>query len=99
MQRNFQPAVYIVASKRKGTLYVGVASNLIQRVWQHREGVLDGFTKRFDCKVLVWFELHATMEYAIIREKQLKGGSRKRKLALIEGKNPQWKDMFEDICR
>jgi putative endonuclease len=83
MKRDFQPAVYIVANKRNGAIYVGVTSNLVQRVWQHREGVVGGFTKRYGCKVLVWFELHSTMEYAIAREKQLKGGSRKKKLALI----------------
>ncbi len=97
MKRPFQPAVYIVASKRNGTLYVGVTSNLVQRAWQHREGVADGFSKRYDCKVLVWFELHSTMEHAIMREKQIKGGSRKRKLALIEDGNPQWRDLYAQI--
>jgi len=98
MKRDFQPAVYIVASKRNGTIYVGVTSNLIQRAWQHREGAIAGFTKRHGCKLLVWFELHSTIEHAIAREKQLKGGSRKRKLALIETDNPQWRDLFPEIC-
>ena len=98
MQRIFQPAVYIVVSARNGTLYVGVTSNLVQRVWQHREGTIDGFTKKHGCKQLVWFELHATMENAILREKQLKGGSRKRKMALIEADNPQWRDLYAEIC-
>ena len=98
MQRTFQPAVYIVASERNGTVYIGVTSNLVQRIWQHREGAIEGFTKKYGCKLLVWFEIHATMEYAIMREKQLKGGSRKRKLALIEAANPQWGDLFADIC-
>ena len=98
MQRTFQPAVYIVASERNGTLYVGVTSNLIQRTWQHRECAIDGFTKKYGCKLLVWFELHATMEYAILREKQLKGGSRGRKLGLIEADNPLWRDLFVEIC-
>ena len=98
MERTFQPAVYIMSSRPNGTLYVGVTSNLVQRAWQHREGVIDGFTKQHGCKTLVWFELHATMEYAILREKQLKGGSRKRKLALIELDNPQWQDLFAQIC-
>ena len=98
MQRTFQPAVYIVASERNGTVYIGVTSNLVQRIWQHREGAIEGFTKKYGCKLLVWFEIHATMEYAIMREKQLKGGSRKRKLALIEAANPQWRDLFADIC-
>jgi len=98
MQHIFQPAVYIMASQRNGTTYVGVTSNLVQRVWQHRESLLEGFTKRHSCKTLVWFELHATMEHAILREKQLKGGSRRRKLALIEAGNPQWRDLFAEIC-
>jgi len=98
MKREFQPAVYIMASKRNGTLYVGVTSDLVQRAWQHREGVVESFTRRHGCKCLVWFELHATMEYAITREKQIKGGSRKRKLALIETANPQWRDLFAEIC-
>ena len=98
MKRDFQPAVYIVASKRNGTIYVGVTSNLIQRAWQPREGAIAGFTKRHGCKLLVWFELHSTIEHAIAREKQLKGGSRKRKLALIETDNPQWRDLVPEIC-
>ena len=71
-----QPAIYIMASKRNGTLYTGVTSNLVQRVWQHREGVADGFTKRHGCKRLVWFEMADTMDGAIGREKQIKAGSR-----------------------
>ena len=98
MKRDFQPAVYIMASARNGTLYVVVTSDLVQRVWQHREGLGEGFTKRYGCKLLVWYELHAAMEYAITREKQIKGGSRKRKLALIEAFNPRWQDLFESIC-
>ena len=99
MARPFQPAVYIVASRRNGTLYVGVTSDLSRRVWQHREGVIDGFTSRHGCKRLVWYELHATMESAIRREKQIKGGSRQRKLRLIEDGNPLWHDLFEAICQ
>lgn len=98
MQRDFQPAVYIVASGRNGTIYVGVTSNLLRRIAQHREGTYDGFTKRYGCKLLVWYELHATMEHAIIREKQLKAGSRKRKLALIEERNPRWQDQWDEVC-
>ena len=98
MKREFQPAVYLMASKRNGTIYVGVTSNLVQRAWQHREGLVEGFTKRHGCKLLVWYELHSTMEYAITREKQVKGGSRKKKLALIEAANPQWRDLFEEVC-
>lgn len=98
MDRVFQPAVYIMASQRNGTIYVGVTSNIVQRAWQHREGLAEGFTSQHGCKLLVWFELHATMEHAILREKRIKGGSRRRKLALIEQGNPQWRDLFEDIC-
>ena len=93
-----QPAVYIMASKRNGTLYTGVTSNLPQRAWQHREGVADGFTRRYRCKMLVWFEMHDNMEAAIVREKQIKAGSRKKKLALIESFNPQWQDLYGDIA-
>ena len=96
MTRDFQPCVYIMANKRNGTNYVGVTSDLIQRVWQHREG-LGGFTTRHGCKTLVWFEQHATMEHAILREKQLKAGSRAKKVALIEGENPQWRDLWPQI--
>ncbi len=93
----FQPAVYLMANKRNGTLYAGVTSNLPQRVWQHREGVADGFTKRYGCKMLVWYQLADTMEAAIAREKQIKGGSRAKKLALIEGMNPDWDDLYGQI--
>jgi putative endonuclease len=86
-----------MANKRNGTLYTGVTSDLPQRAWQHREGVADGFTKRYGCKLLVWFERHSTMESAILREKQIKAGSRKAKLALIEGFNSNWCDLFDDI--
>ena len=98
MQRNLQPAVYIVANKRNGAIYTGVTSDLPKRTWEHREGVVEGFTKRYGCKLLVWYELHSTMEYAIAREKQVKAGSRKKKLALIEAQNPQWRDLFAEIC-
>ncbi len=93
-----RPAVYIMASRRNGTLYTGVTSNLVQRVWQHREGQVDGFTKRYGCKMLVWFEMAATMTEAIAREKQIKAGSRRKKLELIEAGNPGWNDLYEDIA-
>mgnify|MGYP003643302160 FL=1 len=92
-----EPAVYIVASKRNGTLYTGVTSNLVQRVYQHREGVADGFSKKYGCKMLVWYEAHEEMIEAIGREKQIKAGSRAMKLALIEGVNPAWRDLYDDI--
>ena len=88
-----------MASKRNGTLYTGVTSNLVQRVWQHREGVGNGFTKRYGCKQLVWYELAGTMYGAITREKQIKAGSRSRKLALIEEMNPDWRDLYDEIAR
>ena len=93
------PCVYIMANKRNGTIYVGVTSDLPVRVWQHREGALKGLTKRYGCKLLVWFERHDTMESAIMREKQIKTGNRKAKLALIESENPTWRDLFEDIVQ
>jgi putative endonuclease len=92
-----QPAIYIMASRRNGTLYTGVTSDLIRRVWQHRESVIPGFTARYDCKMLVWYELHDDMTAAITREKQIKGGSRKKKLALIEAMNPAWRDLYDDL--
>jgi putative endonuclease len=87
-----------MANKRNGTIYVGVTSDLPLRVWQHREGALEGFTKRYGCKLLVWFERHDTMESAISREKQIKAVNRKAKLALIEANNPHWRDLFEGIA-
>ena len=93
-----QPAVYIVASGRNGTLYTGVTSTLPRRGFEHREGIIPGFTKRYGCKMLVWYELHDTMAGAIAREKQIKGGSRRKKLALIEAMNPDWRDLFDDLA-
>ena len=92
-----EPYVYMMANRRNGTLYTGVTSNLPQRAWQHREGVVEGFTKRYGCKMLVWFERHETMESAILREKQIKAGNRKAKLALIEALNPTWRDLVDEI--
>ena len=91
-----QPAVYIMASRRNGTLYTGVTSDLVQRVWQHKHANV-GFTARYGCKMLVWYELHGDMYAAITREKQIKAGSRRKKLALIEGMNPDWADLFDSI--
>ena len=98
MKRELQPAVYIMASRRNGTLYIGVTSNLIQRVWQHKEGVVAGFTAKYHVKTLVWYELHATMEHAIAREKAMKKWSRAWKLELIEPANPAWRDLWNDIA-
>ncbi len=92
-----QPAAYLLASNRRGTLYVGVTSNLIQRVWEHREGQVDGFTNRHNVKTLVWYELHETMGEAIQREKTLKKWNRAWKLRLVEDGNPNWRDLWTDI--
>ena len=92
-----QPAVYIMANRRNGTLYTGVTSNLVQRIWQHRESSIPGFASRYACRMLVWYELNEDMTAAIAREKQIKSGSRKRKLALIEAMNPTWRDLYGDL--
>jgi putative endonuclease len=93
-----QPAVYIMASGRNGTLYTGVTAWLRERAYQHREKLLPGFTARYGCTMLVWFELHDTMDTAIAREKQIKAGSRRQKLKLIEATNPQWRDLFDELA-
>ena len=80
-------------------MYTGVTSDLVKRVWQHREGQVEGFTKRYGCTKLVWFELAETMEAAIGREKQIKAGSRLKKLALIEAANPDWNDLYGTIAQ
>lgn len=90
-------AVYIMASQRNGTLYIGVTSNLIKRAHEHREGLVEGFTARYGCKLLVWFEQHEAMHSALAREKQLKLFRRAWKLTLIEKDNPTWRDLFEDF--
>ena len=89
-----QPAVYILATKYNGTLYIGVTSNLTQRVYQHSEGLVEGFTKKYDVKTLVYFEWFEDMPNAIAREKALKGITRARKIALIEAANPNWQDLL-----
>ncbi|MBA3880814.1 MAG: endonuclease [Sphingobium sp.] len=93
-----QGYVYIMASKRNGTLYTGVTSNLLKRVSEHREGVIDGFTKRYGCKMLVWFEVHDRIDEAIRREKQIKEWRRSWKLRLIESNNPDWNELFESLA-
>ena len=95
--RERQPCVYLLASKRNGTLYLGVTSNLLQRVWQHKTGALDGFTKKYQVHSLVWYELHPTMESAIRREKQIKSWRRAWKVRLISESNPDWQDLYEKI--
>jgi putative endonuclease len=92
-----QPAVYIMASGERGTLYIGVTGNLRLRVWQHREGLGKGFTKRYGVKHLVWYERHPDFPAAIAREKQLKKWKRAWKLQLIETNNPAWRDLWENL--
>jgi putative endonuclease len=91
--------VYILASRPRGTLYVGMSGDLVKRVYQHREGLADGFTKQHDVKMLVYFEQHATAIAAIQREKNIKHWSRKWKSDLIRSMNPDWRDLWEDITR
>ena len=93
-----QPCVYILASKRNGTLYIGVTSNLLQRVWQHKNDFVDGFTKRYGVHTLVWYESHETMEGAIMREKAIKVWNRAWKLKEIEKANPSWRDLYGDLA-
>jgi putative endonuclease len=92
-----QPAIYILASGVNGTLYLGVTSNLVQRIWQHRESLSPGFTQTYRVKQLVHYELHGTMEHAITREKRLKKWNRAWKVRLIEERNPHWRDLWEEI--
>jgi putative endonuclease len=89
--------VYILASKRNGTLYIGVTSNLVQRTWQHKEGQVEGFSKRYGIKNLVYFEVHETAEGALTREKQMKKWERAWKIKLIERNNPEWSDLTDMI--
>lgn len=87
----------MMANRLRGVIYIGVTSNLVQRDYHHKYGVIPGFTKKHGCKLLVWYEVHETMESAILREKQLKGGSRQRKIDLIETRNPYWHDLSDKI--
>ncbi len=89
--------VYIVASKRNGTLYVGMTDDLLRRAWQHRQGVIAGFTRDHGVKNLVWYEVHETRESAILREHRLKKWNRAWKLELIEKTNPEWRDLNDGL--
>jgi putative endonuclease len=93
-----QPCVYILASARNGTLYTGVTSDLIKRVWEHKSDLVEGFTKRYGVHVLVWFELHEDMLSAIRREKTIKGWKRRWKIELIETMNPEWRDLYAELA-
>ena len=92
-----QPAVYILASQRNVTLYIGVTSDLIKRIWEHKNDLVEGFTQKYKVHQLVYFEQHQDMLAAITREKQLKKWNRDWKLALIEKSNPDWRDLWGDI--
>lgn len=92
-----QPCVYMMASQRNGTLYIGVTSNLIKRIWEHKTNVVEGFTKKYDIHTLVWYEIHETIGSAIQKEKALKKWQREWKMDLIESLNPDWKDLYKTI--
>lgn len=91
------PCVYILASRRNGTLYIGVTANLIKRIWEHKNDAVAGFTKKYHVHTLVWYEQHETMESAILREKAIKEWKRVWKLRLIESTNPMWRDLYAEI--
>ena len=97
MQFEKIPCVYILANRKNGTLYTGVTSNLQKRIFEHKNNVMEGFTKKYDVHKLVYYETGETMRGAIEREKQIKGGSRKKKLKLIENKNPEWNDLYDEL--
>ena len=92
-----RPCVYLLASQRNGTLYIGVTSDIVKRIWEHKNDAVEGFTKRYGVHTLVWYEAHETMESAITREKTIKGWKRKWKLELIEKDNPQWTDLYNSL--
>jgi len=97
MAHTKQPCVYILANKRNGTLYVGVTSDMMKRGWKHRQGVEEGFTRKYGVQMLVHYEVCENMLSAISREKQLKKWNRAWKLRLIEERNPAWRDLWQDI--
>ncbi|NDE90143.1 MAG: GIY-YIG nuclease family protein [Alphaproteobacteria bacterium] len=93
-----QPAVYILTNKKHGTLYTGVTSNLVERIYKHKHNQVRSFAAKYGCKNLVYYEVYEDMLTAIAREKQIKAGSRSDKIKLIEKTNPEWKDLFHEIC-
>ena len=97
MHRDFAPATYLMANRKNGALYCGATSHLMRRVYQHRTGETGGHSRRYDIRRLVWFEMHATMEQAIGREKRIKKWNRNWKIQLIEQNNPQWRDLAVDL--
>lgn len=95
---NRQPAVYLLTNRPNGTLYTGVTSDLPRRIWQHKSKVIQGFSAKYNLTKLVYFELFEDMYEAISREKQIKAGSRKAKIHLIESSNPEWNDLYAEVC-
>lgn len=91
------PCVYILANKKNGTLYTGVTSNLVKRIYEHKNNLIEGFTKRYNIHYLVYYEIGESMEGVIEREKQIKAGSRKDKILLIKKMNPNWNDLYDDL--
>jgi|ERR1044071_2058566 putative endonuclease len=97
MNSEKQPCVYILSSKPYGTFYIGVTSNLLKRIWEHKNNIVPGFTNKYQVHMLVWYEVHETMESAITREKNLKEWKRKWKIEAIEKMNPTWRDLYNDL--
>ena len=97
MRRTWNPCVYMLANRPRGTLYIGVTSNLVGRIWQHRHGQGSAFTHRYRVHQLVWYESHEEIESAIVREASLKAWKRIWKIQLIEGANPRWRELYPDI--
>jgi|TARA_R100000049_G_C1936608_1_gene80490 putative endonuclease len=97
MTRDFQPTVYLLASRRNGTLYVGGTSGLVKRMAEHRDGLIDGFTKDYGVNRLMWFEQHVTMDAAILREKRIKKWKREWKINLVRAQNADWRDLAVDL--
>jgi putative endonuclease len=91
--------LYILASRKNGTLYIGMTDDLVRRVWMHREGVLAGFTKEYGVKILVWYEQHETRESAFARERAMKKWNRTWKIELIQKMSPEWRDLYDDVLR
>ena len=91
------PAIYIMSNMKNGTIYTGVTSNLSKRVCEHKQGKIEGFSRKYGCHQLVYYEIHESMESAIMREKQIKAGSRKKKIELIQSINIDWNDLYESI--
>lgn len=97
MHKEKCPVVYILASQRNGTLYIGVTSDLISRIWNHKNKMMKGFSKKYNVTLLVWYEMHLSMKAAIQRERNIKEWKRQWKLNLIEKENPQWKDLYDTL--